>query len=51
VKRDSPERMVEGGNVRLFVKEDDVCTSLKEGVGSRETGEATTDDDNTSHWG
>ena len=36
-------------DVRLFVEEDDICTSLEESVGGRETGETTTDDDNASH--
>ena len=39
----------EGKDIRLFVEEDDICTSLKESVGGRETGETTTDDDNASH--
>ena len=41
----------EGKDTRLFVEEDDICTSLEESVGSRETCETTTDDDNASHWG
>jgi hypothetical protein len=36
-------------DIRLFVEEDDVCTSLEESMGGRETGETTTDDDNASH--
>jgi hypothetical protein len=35
----------------LFIKEDDIGTSLEEGVSGRETGETTTDNDNASHWG
>ena len=49
VKRCSLEEMIEGHDVRLFVEENDVCTSLEESVSSRETGEAATDDDDTSH--
>lgn len=41
----------EGNNVRLFVEEDDIGTSLEESVGSRETGKTTADDDYTSHGG
>ena len=41
----------EVGDVRLFVEENDISTSLKEGVGGGETGETTTDDDNASHYG
>ena len=39
----------EGGDIRLFVEEDDVGTPLEESVSGRETGETTTDDDDTSH--
>lgn len=51
MKRDSPGRVIRGSSVRLFVEENDICTPLEEGVSSRETGEATTDDDNTNHLG
>ena len=33
----------------MFVEEDDVGTPLEESVSGRETGETTTDDDDTSH--
>ena len=34
-----------GHDVPLLVKEKNVCAALKEGVGSRETGETAADDD------
>ena len=39
----------EWSDVRLFVEEDDIGASLEKSVGSRETGETTTDDDDASH--
>jgi len=42
-------RRDEGGDIRLFVEEDDIGAPLEESVGSRETGETTTDDDDASH--
>ena len=33
----------------MFVEEDDISTSLKEGMSGKKTGETTTDDDDTSH--
>ena len=39
----------EGGNLRLFVKEDNICTSLEKGMRSGETGETTTDNDDANH--
>ena len=41
----------EADDIRLLVEEDDIGTSLEEGVSGRETGETTTDDDNASHCG
>ena len=38
-----------GGDIRLFVEENDIGTPLEESVGGRETGKTTTDDDNASH--
>ena len=42
-------RRNEGDGIRLFVEEDDIGTSFEESVSGRETGETTTDDNNTSH--
>jgi len=44
-------RRDEGDDIRLLVEENDICTSLEESVGGRETGETTTNDDNASHRG
>lgn len=38
-----------GSDPRLFVKEDDIGTSLEESVSCRETGETTTNNDNADH--
>jgi len=36
-------------DIRLFIEEDDIGTSLEKSMGGRETGETTTDDDDASH--
>jgi len=43
------EKVMAGGKTRLFIEEDDICTSLEGSVGGRETCETTTDNDNASN--